>query len=392
MAELTVPQIDFSTLGNLGNVYKQAQADNLRQQTLASLGQGGTADAAALLKSGDLSLAQLGIGLQNTQYQHGRDDKNDTRQAAQDAIANSHWAAQYALSKRAADRADDPTPTNFVKDPNAPGGFRPIGPADPAYQAALAKAKAEAEASVPGAISASLNPVFGVGPDGKPAMVQTTKTGKAIQTELPTGFQISKEPIKVDSSTGTTLLDPQTRQTIGFIPKNLAAAEVQKAEGEATGAAQVGLPQAMATSSQTLKTIDELKKHPGLDHSVGAWSVVPNIPGSAGADFAAKAAQLKGQTFLQAYQTLRGSGAITDIEGKKGEDAIGALDRAQSKGQYIKSLNDLGDIIKAGMLRAQAKARGPGSAVAGPVDPAAPAAPVAPQGNVTSSGVKWSIQ
>lgn len=107
MAELTVPQIDFSSLGQLPQIYKQGQADQLRQQTLASLGRGGPADAAALIRSGDQSLASLGIQLQNTEYQHGRDSKNDTRQAAQDALTAQHWNQSYDLQKRAAARADE---------------------------------------------------------------------------------------------------------------------------------------------------------------------------------------------------------------------------------------------------------------------------------------------
>jgi hypothetical protein len=176
MAELTVPLLDFSALGQLPQVYKKAQADELRQQTLASLGQG-----------------QLGISMQNTQYQHGRDDKNDTRQAAQDAIANQHWAAQYALSKRAADRADDPTPANFVKDPTAPGGYRPIGPADPAYleQVAAAKARVAAQALPDGftrGADGRLAPLPG-GPQD-PSYMESVAAAKAraASQALPEGF------------------------------------------------------------------------------------------------------------------------------------------------------------------------------------------------------------
>lgn len=59
--------LDFSPLANLGNVYRKAQEDEKRKMTLASLGQGGEVDAQTLLKSGDLSLATLGVQLQNRQ-------------------------------------------------------------------------------------------------------------------------------------------------------------------------------------------------------------------------------------------------------------------------------------------------------------------------------------
>jgi hypothetical protein len=107
MAELTVPQVDFSSLGQLPAIYKQGQADAVRQQTLASLGQGGTADAAALLRSGDLSLAQLGMTIQQREAEAKRQASQDARQAARDAVGDKHWAASYELQKQAAARAGE---------------------------------------------------------------------------------------------------------------------------------------------------------------------------------------------------------------------------------------------------------------------------------------------
>lgn len=107
MAELTVPTVDFSALGGLGDTYRQARTDAVRRQTLANLGQGGQADADALLKSGDLSLAQLGINLRNRQEDQTRQAALDLRQAERDKVADQHWSASYGLQKRAADRADE---------------------------------------------------------------------------------------------------------------------------------------------------------------------------------------------------------------------------------------------------------------------------------------------
>lgn len=119
MAELTVPQIDFSSLGQLPELYRQGQANQLRQQTLASLGQGGQADATALLKSGDLSLAQLGINLRNRQEDQTRQASQDARQAERDKVGDQHWGASFELQKRAANRADeDKFAIKEITDPN----------------------------------------------------------------------------------------------------------------------------------------------------------------------------------------------------------------------------------------------------------------------------------
>jgi len=99
MAELTVPQIDFSTLGNLGQLYQQGRQDALRRQTLASLGQGGAADADALIRSGDMSLAQLGLSLKNR-------TADDVWRREEAARAQQNADRSYRLQERAANRAD----------------------------------------------------------------------------------------------------------------------------------------------------------------------------------------------------------------------------------------------------------------------------------------------
>jgi hypothetical protein len=106
MAELTVPRVDFSSLGELPAIIRQNQADALRRQTLASLGQGGAADADALLRSGDMSLAQLGINLRSQEGQSARDARDFAfrQQEAQRAQANADRS--NALATRAADRAE----------------------------------------------------------------------------------------------------------------------------------------------------------------------------------------------------------------------------------------------------------------------------------------------
>lgn len=99
--------LDFTSLANLGQVYKQAQQDANRQATLAQLGQGEKIDPRVLLASGDMSLANLGVQIQNRQEDQARQARQDERQTARDAQADKQWAASYGLQKRAADRADE---------------------------------------------------------------------------------------------------------------------------------------------------------------------------------------------------------------------------------------------------------------------------------------------
>lgn len=94
----------------------------------------------------------LGVGDIQGANAIGTQIQNDwTRQhtTSQDAVNAQHWNAEFGLRQRAAARAEDTTPDNFVADKTAPGGYRPIGPADPAYIAKVAEETARAKGDVP---------------------------------------------------------------------------------------------------------------------------------------------------------------------------------------------------------------------------------------------------
>lgn len=133
---------------------------------------------------------------------------------------------------------------------------------------------------------------------------------------------------------------------------------VEAMRAEATFDAQSGLPQVAATAQQTLDIISKLKTHPGRKFGTGTTGILPAMPGSDVKDFTALLDRAKGQTFLAAYNQLKGGGAITEPEGKKAEQAIAALDRTQSEQGFMASLADLEAVIAAGMRRSAAKAQG----------------------------------
>jgi len=297
-----------------------------------------------------------------------RQAKLDERQTGRDAVDDKFRAESLALQRRAAARADE-GPVEKAGQRIKLLQSQGIDPSSPEGRAYIISG----EWTGPGGGGASLNPVYGVGPDGKPAMVQTTKTGQAIQTKLPEGFQISKDPIRVDLGTHIQLIDPQTRQPIGQpIQKDLAGAEREKIVGEETGKGQVALPQVIATAGQTLKAIEDVRTHPGRSWGTGALGTIPGIPGTSQRGFIAALDQLKGKTFLEAFNSLRGGGAITEAEGAKATNALARLDRAQNDKDFESALNDLKDVVRAGVSRAQAKAKGGGASAAAPSSPSDP--------------------
>lgn len=391
------PAADFySQLSGLGDVIQANRVAQAKKDAIALAtqpGPNGTVDygrAMLGLAGVDPQAAQLFAQAQNHQDTLAQQKITNARAVLESERAQRNADRSFGLQSSNAARTQANADREWNYDPTeeraAQAKANGIDPASPEGKAFILNGTLPD--LTPAGGGASLNPIYGVGADGKPAIIQTTKTGKAIQTEIPAGFSISKEPIKVDSGTHFTLLDPQTRQVVGTLPKNLAAVEVEKARGEATGAAEVALPQVIANGNQILKTLNDLEKHPGKDSSVGMYSMLPVIPGTERANFKATMEQLQGQNFLQAYQTLRGGGAITDIEGKKGENAQARMQTAQTKEAFNAALKDFKDVVQSGILRASAKARGPGSASQAAPQGAAPADGM----NRTSSGVPWRIQ
>ncbi len=198
------------------------------------------------------------------------------------------------------------------------------------------------------------------------------------------------------SSAGFFQTDKQgnTRMVMGPDGKPLMPATIDpnaqgetaraKAYGTAQGKAQAGnemeLGQSEATANQIISVIDKAISHPGREYSTGMSSMLPVIPGSAASDFRAVLDQIKGQAFLQAFESLKGGGQITEVEGQKATQAIARLDTAQSEEEFLRSLQDLRDVVGAGLERARRKAgasAAPPAAGAGGVLSSAPATPAA---------------
>lgn len=356
----------------LGQQSYAAGMENNKKQAMEQA----RAEAGALYQAGDTkgALARLltggdltGAGTYSTLDNNAWTREHTTNR---DAATDRHQKVMEGIALRGADRADE-GPVEKAAQRIKLLQSQKIDPSSPEGRAFIISG----EWTGPGAGGASLNPVYGVDAGGKPAMVQTTKTGQAIQTKLPDGFQISKDPIRVDLGTHIQLIDPQTRQPIGQpIQKDLAGAEREKVLGEETGKGMVALPQVLSTANQTLKAIEDVRTHPGREWGTGAFGTIPGIPGTQQRGFVAALDQLKGKTFLEAFNSLRGGGAITEAEGAKATNAMARLDRAQNKGDFETALNDLRDVVKSGMLRAAAKARSSGGMVPQAATPAAPAA------------------
>jgi hypothetical protein len=118
---------------------------------------------------------------------------------------------------------------------------------------------------------------------------------------------------------------------------------------------------AAATFDQALSSIDTLAgvpgdksrpEHPGLKETFGTFnSLMPTRPGSDSADFQARLDTLRAQTFLPQVAALKGTGALSDAEGKKLSDSVGALSTKMSENEFRKSLAEVRQTLQSARER-----------------------------------------
>lgn len=148
-------------------------------------------------------------------------------------------------------------------------------------------------------------------------------------------------------------------EDISFDPGALNAERAYGNEvGKGRGQAEVQAPEAIATAQRTLTQIQQLKQDPGLWWSVGGMGWTPNVPGNPQAGTISRIEQLQGAAFLEAFETLKGGGQITEVEGTKATNAIARLQRSQNYDDFVRALTDLEEIVAIGLERAQRQAQG----------------------------------
>lgn len=147
---------------------------------------------------------------------------------------------------------------------------------------------------------------------------------------------------------GKELVSPTGKQVIGpeRIGATTAAAADVVAKGKDTTEAQISLPEVESNSDYLTGIIDSMLDHPGLSGSVGVKSIGKYAPGTKEADFGVLLDQVQGKVFMQAYQSLKGGGQITEIESEKATAALARLNTAQSEESFRQAAQDFKKEVK----------------------------------------------
>lgn len=196
------------------------------------------------------------------------------------------------------------------------------------------------------------------GSDGRFYSVQFGEDGTRKVEPFDVGLEPAKGVKTVDEGTGTRVISGATGQDVRTVPKDVAGRETQEEMGKAKGKAIADLPRVIGNAESLVKSIDTILADPNLSNVTGLEAYLPTIRSSSH-DLEARINQVKGGAFLNAYETLRGGGAITEKEGEKATQAKARLDNLkQSDAGYRQALMDFRNEVAKLVDIAKARAAG----------------------------------
>lgn len=114
------------------------------------------------------------------------------------------------------------------------------------------------------------------------------------------------------------------------------AADETREQGKRNSAFETG---------QSLQFLADLIGHPGRKAATGASYLLGNIPGTEARGFVAKLDTFKSQMFLPAVKALQGLGALSNAEGMKLTDAIGALNVEMEEKELESEMRRIGNYL-----------------------------------------------
>jgi hypothetical protein len=113
------------------------------------------------------------------------------------------------------------------------------------------------------------------------------------------------------------------------------------------------LPAKQQAAEESLSIVDRLVKHPGFSDVIGFPNILTGIyspPTTDARNFKALYKQVQGDQFLAAVRQMRGSGALSEVEGEKATAAISAMqDPYISEAEFKNNAKIYMDVIKRGI-------------------------------------------
>lgn len=173
------------------------------------------------------------------------------------------------------------------------------------------------------------------------------------------------ESIEQQIESGTSFLSPKTPEQQQRVAEGKARGKVA---GKERQTAKIDLPKVRSDSKYLKSIIQKTLDHPAFQGMVGAPSIdkaLQFVSGTEAAGFRALQQQLTGKQFLQAYETLKGAGQITEIEGEKATNALSRMRTSVSEAEFREAAEEF--MIELDRLQKIAEQRASGKESAEPI-------------------------
>lgn len=186
---------------------------------------------------------------------------------------------------------------------------------------------------------------------------------KAVAGEEARGFKVVKRGERYYSVPADAQNAPMQPPASSMSPGGVSVTELPP------NAAKRGEVDQIASEAEySIRLIDALIDHPGMTDVVGMPGSVSGfttkafgtpLPDTDAAGFHARLKQIEGKQFLQAFQSLKGGGHITEIEGQKATEAMSRLTQTgQKEEEYRQAAEELKQVLRTGAERAKNALRG----------------------------------
>ena len=235
--------------------------------------------------------------------------------------------------------------------------------------------------NTPGAAAAAAAPVVNNLPTAQPpAVAPTAYSPKMLRDMALKGMQPNgrggQTPIPGGEADPVVKQQVSTAQAVGAqTGKNNAVAleklpNAIKLSNDLVGKLDALIGDANVVNGQVMYNTAPAK---GFNTAFGPTGIIARAyPGSEAADFQARVKEILGGAFLEAFETLRGGGAITETEGRKATEARTRMSFSQSQGEFITAAREyrkaVTDAIAASSTRLNSLQRSAAPAGAPPLD------------------------
>jgi hypothetical protein len=185
-------------------------------------------------------------------------------------------------------------------------------------------------------------------PDEQKELLRAMKRGVQFTPEGAAQFVLKQQEARIEQQQKMAMMqaDPVRQEQTRKLKTEADIAEENRMKA---------IRKTLETASYMDDLLEKAKTHPGRQYATGKSSILPKVPGTAPADFQVLLDQIGGQQFLQAFETLKGGGQITEVEGRKATEAMARMNPRQSEEAFLQGVSEFQNIVRAAKERAGAK-------------------------------------